>query len=860
MVGQTISHYKILEKLGEGGMGVVYKAEDAKLRRSVALKFLIPEMTRDQEAKKRFMLEAQAASALDHPNIATVHEINETDDGRSFICMAYYKGKTLKEKIESGLLHPEEAIQIALQIADGLQRAHDAGIVHRDIKPGNIIITDRGEVKIVDFGLAKLVGGTKSTKSGRTPGTAAYMSPEQVQGSVVDHRSDLFSLGIVLYEMVTGRRPFSAEHETAIMYLIVNVDPPAPSTLVPTIPQNLENIILRLLQKDPTRRYQSASVLRSDLKKLNGIPETTQILKIKTSVIETFSSWKIAFTFVIFILVVVVFSIPLARSFLFERLGFETVPADKHLVVLPFTNVGGDPANQSLCDGLMETLTSALTQLRVSKASMWVVGSSEVREKKITSAAEAGRAFGATLAVTGSVQREEGRIRLTLNLVDARTSRQLKSHIFDQQKTTMAGMEDAVVTRLSEMLDVPLEGQTLNALAAGRTRNSAAFDSYLQARGYLQNFERLENINLAIELFKNAIGEDSLYALAFAGLGEAYWRKYDNTKDLQWVDPAVNNSNRALKLNDRLPPVYITLGLIDKGTGQYEDAVKKFQRALELDNVNADAYRELASAYEKLGDLEKVEATYRKAINLRPSYWAGYNNLGAFYYRRKRYADAIEPFRRVVELTPDNARGYSNLGVVYFKLERWSDAREMFERSITTEPTYAVYSNLATLYFYDGRYTDVARTYQKALALNDRDYVVWGNLASAYYWSDEHKKADTTFQRAARMAEKQRKVNPRDATVLSHLADYHAMMGKASEALNWIKQALILAPEDLEVIRRAADVYEQVGNRELALKWIEHGLKRGISIEEIKRAPALKDLRADVRFQHLLKNLGGKKP
>ena len=231
MIGQTISHYKILEKLGEGGMGVVYKAEDTKLRRAVALKFLTPEMTRDKVAKSRFIQEAQAASALDHPNIAVVHEIDDTDDGRSFICMAYYDGKTLKDEIESGPFDVNRAIRIAIQIADGLQRAHEARIVHRDIKPANIILTGRNEVKIVDFGVAKLSTQTKGTSS-TTGGTAAYMSPEQAQGADVDARSDLFSLGVVMYEMVTGKRPFIADHEAALMYSIVNIEPASPSSII----------------------------------------------------------------------------------------------------------------------------------------------------------------------------------------------------------------------------------------------------------------------------------------------------------------------------------------------------------------------------------------------------------------------------------------------------------------------------------------------------------------------------------------------------------------------------------------------------------------------------------------------------
>src|ERR1051326_3034512 len=276
MIGQTVSHYKILEKLGEGGMGVVYKAEDTKLRRSVALKFLPPGMTRDENARRRFIHEAQAASSLDHPNIAVVHEIDETEDGQSFICMAYYQGESLKQKIERGPLDIAQAIEYAVQVADGLQRAQDAGIIHRDIKPANIMITSQGAVKIVDFGIAKLSGQTHSTATGLQAGTAAYMSPEQVLGHAVDHRTDLFSLGVVLYEMVTGKRPFEGDHERALFYAIVNATPLPPSRLRAGVPRDLEGIIRNLLQKDPAQRYQSAAAVRNDLNLLRlGIPVPT---------------------------------------------------------------------------------------------------------------------------------------------------------------------------------------------------------------------------------------------------------------------------------------------------------------------------------------------------------------------------------------------------------------------------------------------------------------------------------------------------------------------------------------------------------------------------------------------------------
>ncbi|MCI0695462.1 protein kinase [candidate division KSB1 bacterium] len=304
MTGKTISHYKILEKLGGGGMGVVYKAEDTKLKRPVALKFLPPELTRDDEAKERFVHEAQAASALDHPNICTIYEIDETDDGQIFICMAYYEGETLKKKIERGPLPIDQTLDLAMQIAQGLARAHEAGITHRDIKPANIMITNRDEIKIVDFGLAKLAGRTKLTKEGLTLGTIAYMSPEQAQGVEVDHRTDIWALGVVLYEMLTGQLPFRSEYELAMVYSILNEEPEPVTNLRKEVPSELEKIVQRALQKESKSRYASVAELEEGLREIQTFLSPTGVMRVSAKpILQSLKKPQIAISFILAILV-----------------------------------------------------------------------------------------------------------------------------------------------------------------------------------------------------------------------------------------------------------------------------------------------------------------------------------------------------------------------------------------------------------------------------------------------------------------------------------------------------------------------------------------------------------------------------
>jgi serine/threonine-protein kinase len=873
MTSEMMSHYHILKKLGAGGMGEVYLAQDTKLDRAIALKIMSADVAADQMSVRRFLQEAKAASALSHPNVCVIYEVGETDDGRLFMAMEYIEGQALEAKISDRALDLAEMIDIGLQIADALDEAHSKGIIHRDIKPSNVMITARGQVKVLDFGLAKLTAKDPSADSdvatrmksspGLVMGTAAYMSPEQALGQEVDQRTDLFSLGVVLYQMATGALPFQGNNSVALFDAILHKIPTPPIHLNPELPVELEQIIIKALEKDRDMRYQTGSDLRADLKRVKRDTDSARVV-IPSAVVpgarrrlhRRLAGPLIGVTLALLLVLL----IPSSRQTAKKWLRLEAVPDEKHLVVLPFTNVGNDPTDQAFCDGLVETLTSELTQLEpFSQPSLWVVPASEVRQSRVSGISEAARKFGITLAVSGSVQRQGDRVRLTLNLVDAKTLRQLESSVIDAHLGNISALQDGVVSKLAEMLELQLKPQPADLLAAGSTTVPSAYDFYLQGRGYLQRYEKTDNLDTAIDLFKRALQEDPRYALAYAGLGEAYWRKYEVGKDAQWVETAVSNCERAIQLNDQLAPVHVTLGRIYTGTGRNQEAVQEFQRALRFDPVSADGYRGLAKVYEALGRFDEAESTYKRAIELRPSYWAGYNDLGAFYYRQSRYEAAAEQFRQVVALTPDNFWGYNNLGGLYFLMDRLPDARQMFERSIKIEPNYGAYSNLGTLYFEEGRSADATRMFEAAAALDSHDYQVWGFLASAYYWTPgQRDKALEIYQRAAEMAEAQRKVNPRDPRLLCDLAGFYGALGQRGKAVSLLEQALVQAPEDMEVMALAGGVYEELGERERALEWIGKALDHGYSLDQIQRAPVLQKLRADPRLQHLLQRQANK--
>jgi len=468
---------------------------------------------------------------------------------------------------------------------------------------------------------------------------------------------------------------------------------------------------------------------------------------------------------------------------------------------------------------------------------------------------EAHKLFGVNLTVTGSLQRVDDTFRLILNLVDAKNLRQLNSAVIDVKAVDVSALQEKSVTQLLAMLDLELNPGTRKVIEAGTTSVAGAYQFYLEGRGYLQRYENTENVDAAISLFKLSVKEDSLYALAHAGLGEAYWRKYENLKDVRWVELATRECEQAYGLNSDLAPVNVILGMIHAGTGRYEEAVQNFQRALKSDPTNAAAYRGLARAYEAQKLLGKAESTYKRAIELKPDYWAGYNELGTFYYRHERYQEAASQFQQVVRLTPDNYRGYNNLGAIYYLLERWKDAREMFEKSFSLHSSYSVASNLGTLYFIEGKYADATRRYESALIINNSDYLIWGNLASAYYWTPgERQKAQNYYHRAIDLAEEQRKINPHDADVISDLAGYYAMTGDSESALSLLQQSLEMSPNDAQIMYRAGTTYEQLGERENAIYWIIKAMESGYSKSEIEHQPELRKLLADARFKDMVKN------
>ncbi len=846
-------------------MGEVYSAEDIRLRRRVALKFLPDSIARDPIALGRFQREARAASALNHPHICTIYDVDE-EGGRPFLAMELLEGTTLRELISGRPLEVSRIIELGIQIADALDVAHAKGVIHRDIKPANVFVTDSGQAKLLDFGLAKVADNhttairdasstavtspavtTELTTPGTAVGTLSYMSPEQARGQEVDARSDIFSFGEVLYEMATGELPFGGPTLAVMFDAMLNKPPVRPSVLNPQIPRGLEDVILKALEKDRNLRYQTAGELQADLRRL-------QQGRTPDGWLEG-SGTRIRLALGSLVLAVMA----LALWVVIGRIRTPPVPAVTNLAIVPVGSATADSTIQSICDGLAENMASRFTQLPQFRQSLALVPMSEIHAFNVESASRAGRLFKVDRVATVSLQGGRESLRLTINLIDPRALRQIDSRQIRGRTAAISAFEQESAIQLAEMLHVNLAPATLKSSAIGDTTDAAAALLYTEGRGSLLRPDRAGNIDAAIGCFERAIRRDPAYALAYAALGRAYWGKYRATDDKNWIEPAASNCTRSLELAPKLVPARVTLGTIYAGTGKNARAREEYLKALEVDGHNGEALRGLAETYAVMGLYSQAEATYKEAIRLQPNLWTLYVDLGWFYYGRSRYADALAEWKRVTDLVPDNSWGYSNLGAAYLRMRRFPDARRTFEKAIALEPEdAAAVSNLGTACFLEGNYREASLNYEKALKLGEHSYIIWGNLGESLLRVGKKQEAMDSFRQAAQLVGEQIAVNPRDSNAIARLASYQASLGIGAEAETSIGRALAVGTPNGELLYQAAEVYEMLGKREQALKCVADALGLGFPLETLEHSLELQDLRKDPRYRRIAGSMSKK--
>jgi eukaryotic-like serine/threonine-protein kinase len=866
MLGQTISHYRITQKLGAGGMGVVYKAIDLKLERTVALKFLPQDMVVTGVDRERLLREARAASALDHPNIGVIHGLEESEDRQFFIVMGYYEGVTLAEKLDRGLMPAPEALDLAIQIARGLSAAHARNIVHRDIKPSNVIITPDNVVKIVDFGLARVVASASATQSMSLTGTLPYMAPEQILGEPVDQRSDVWALGVVLVQMITGSHPFVRPNTAAMTFAILNQ---APSAL-DAVPDAVKPLIYRTLSKKPEHRQANASELLSDLEearsKITATPPApdypTVTRNLSPREIKKFidnastprwnsggTRWVTRAALAVMTLLLVATAVMLLPPVREKLAGLAYASTEKHIVVLPFRSDSTDPEFELVVQGFSDSLTNELSNLQAAQSSLWVVPASAVRNRNITNPSAAFRELGATLSVEGRVRHKGKAVVVTTEVVDAKRMRQMGSIEVQNDAGDLAEAQIETVVRLARMLRVSMSPEHGTKLA-GTSPDS--FASYLKALGYMQRADKPGNLDLAVSALNSALQQDSRFALGYATLGEVYRLKFRDDHKPEWVTESMLNCQRAIEIDDKLTAAHVTSGRLNEILGKRDIALTEFQKALDIEPRNADALIGMATLFADAKETAKAEDYFKQAIALRPDYWEGYTHLADFYDREKRFPEAIDAYKRAIDLTPDNSVAYNDLAVVYMEMPdaaSRANAETALRKSLELAPTHLAYANLGWLYLQERRYADSAAAIESALGIDDEDWRLWANLLVAYTWLNDENKIATTRTKAISVLERYALLDSKEAVVQSTLGSFYAEDNQREKALSHANAALALEPKNPSVLADLSETYNFLGDRARAVHYAQESLRQGYTIDDLEMRPALRAVLSDPNFR-----------
>lgn len=787
MVGRSIAHYRIVKKLGEGGMGEVYLAEDTRLNRKVALKFLPLQYTGDDDIMTRFKREAQAAAALNHPNIVTIHEVSEYE-GRPYISMEYVEGPSLKELIAEKELSIDRVLDLASQMAAGLAAAHQAGVLHRDIKPQNVLIDAQDRVRILDFGLAKLKTDSMITDTGSTFGTVAYMSPEQAQKLDMDGRSDIFSLGIVLYEMITGRLPFRGDHHAAIMYSIVNENPEPLARYKADVPDALERIVEKALRKDRDTRYQSAADLLADLKELQRDTTSARLstISVRRARMMAPSAGLIAALVAAAALVIV------ASMFVLDRFrsdgGDANLPAPAgrwaaSIAVLPFRDFSQNKDQEYFCQGMTDAIINKLAALENLKT---ISLSSAMRYKDTDKDIRTiGRELGVSKILEGSIQKEENRIRLSAQLINVDDDAHLWSQTYDRELESVFAIQDEISRSIVDVLKITLLGSEGNALAKRYTDNVEAYNAYAQGR-FLWNKRTEQNLMKSIDYFQRAIELDPKYALAYAGLSDA-WGVLPSNVGYPAAEAAANAKDaaqKALDIDDGLAEAHASMGLALMVEKNYEGAEPEFLRASELNPGYAyahywysmaldamerheDALRELETAYQlnplsvviltnlmerrqTSGRSEEAADFFERAVEIEPSRMSTYEGYAASLVHSNDPERAIEVYRRAIAADSSYLRGYNQIAYTYSHMEDYDAAIDMAKRVVELSPDEAnSYDTLGEIYATSGDLDSGIANFKQALEKDPKFVVSLAKLAGCYVFKRDYANALDCYDKLA---------------------------------------------------------------------------------------------------------------
>jgi serine/threonine-protein kinase len=849
IAGAAIGPYHLIRQIGAGGMGMVWLAEDTRLNRKVALKTVKSAEADTTEGRQRLMREARAAAALNHPHIATVHDVLDVE-GKVIVVLEYVEGETLSARLHRGPMPINEAVEVAWQLADALTAAHAQGVIHRDLKPGNVVIAPDGRAKVLDFGIARLVpvGGDPSASVPGSigvglVGTPGYAAPEQYLSRNVDARADLYALGVIMYEMITGRRPFPGKDAVAIATSALRDQAPKLTAAASVrVPPQLETLVARLLERDPERRPRSGDevlVALSPVRDHESSPLARRTVLLRKRVPTTMIVAAI-------VMLGVVATLIARLQFTSSRARIET-PV---VAVLPLVNMSGDAANDYLGTGLAESLITSLASL----PHVTVLSRSAVDEtrQQYPDRARFVQALDAAFVVEGSVQAVGDRLRVTLNLVrdDAsiawgRTVEAPASDLFSLQSQLATELNGAIA-------DQTPASETVQP-ATPTTTSEPAQIAYWKGRANLDRRDMAGYIQ-ALKDFGEAIAADPKFAMAYAGMSEAQWMMYVQTSDKSWAQRAVESTSTALKLEPDRPAVRYSAGLTLFRSGQFDAARQELERAVALQPTSEDATRLLGRVLLRLGRIEEGMQQFRRALAIRPNSVGLHSDMGFALYGAQRYAEALAAFEKAIELAPNSPTSLTQAGAASQMLGDTRKALQYYERATAISPRAETFSSMGTIYYSLGEYSKAAAAYEGALLIRPLGAVTHRNLGDAYLHLNRTADAMKAYRQAVTLAEAEVSVSPSDARALGRLAVYQAKAGDDAAARKTIRRAETLAPNDEQVHQRAAVVHALAGRTNEALDAIARAIAGGVAPRLIAQEEDFEKLRPLPRFAQLVAN------
>jgi len=846
MPGQMISHYRIVEKIGAGGMGIVYKAEDTKLRRTVALKMLPPPLMADQDRRRRFLREARSAAAVTHQNIAAVYEIDESGD-TVFIAMEYVEGDPVRKLVARGPLPVEKALAIATGIGEALAEAHAAHVVHRDLKPDNVKVTPGGKVKLLDFGLAKLrdertikaleessQAPTRTpslTLEGKLLGTPSYMSPEQARGKEVDYRSDIFSFGTTLYELVTGRVPFDGEGVVETLNAILH-QPAAPaSSINHEVPSRLEEILDKCLQKNPADRYQHTEDLLVDLRRASAAPSSPSISGRPREAPSRRRPWAVP-------------ALLLAAVAVYAALYWPHTPPERvrpRIALLPAAYEG--PASGGY---VSDILPMAISEGMRSFGDLQVAPYASSRNFAPDSPARTvGQELAVDWVVQGKVIGEADVFRVTIQVLSADGDTTLWRREIRGDAGTLVAGADGLAADIGAALGIDVSSSP----ARGR-RDPRAMKLYLQGRRYLEGWDVANNYLSAEAAFREALALDDAFAEAHAMLAMTLCTHYAETKEPALITQAQREADRAVALAPSLPEARAAVGLVLLRRGKSAEAAEAFEHGLRLAPADDSLHKRIALAYERLDRDDDAERMYQRAIELRPTFWGHYADKGIFYLNHGRLDEAADLFRMVIQLHPDGDVGYLDLAAAHMLSGRYTDAEPLLRAAIKINPSHQAWNNLGVVHYANGNFEEAAAAWREAIGLGTGDVTVFTNLGEACRQLKRESEARRAYEQAVQKGQSQLAVNPDDDEARAMLATALAGLGRCDESRAQAARAVETHGTPY-VFYYVAVAYSVCGDHAAALDHVARAIRAGI-LADIRTNPDLRPLLDDPSIKAIL--------